>query len=79
MSYQEYVTAVTAASDAHPSWRLGQAYFNVLADANPALADSIRGSDLDPFYNDDVLPALVVWLQGSWPHQTPPPFTPDAN
>jgi len=33
--------------------RIGQGAFNVLNELDPDLADSIRGTDLDPFYNDD--------------------------
>lgn len=33
--------------------RIGQSVFNTLYDLDPEMADSIRGTDLDPFYNDD--------------------------
>lgn len=32
--------------------RKGQMYFNELHNINPQLADSIRNSSCDPFYND---------------------------
>lgn len=42
--------------------RKGQAWFNALADSHPALANVIRGTELDPFYNDAVFPKFVEWL-----------------
>ena len=33
--------------------RIGQAMFNRLYDVDPEFADSLRGSDVDPFYADD--------------------------
>lgn len=32
------------------NWRYGQAIFNLLCDVRPDVAESIRGTDLDPFY-----------------------------
>jgi len=34
----------------HPYLRIGQAMFNILYDKNPILADSLRGTDKDPFH-----------------------------
>lgn len=34
-------------------WRYGQALFNALLDAYPALAEEIRGTPLDPFHIED--------------------------
>lgn len=45
----------------HPTWRAGQTYFNVLADLRPDLADQVRGTDLDPFY-DTRIAAFMEWL-----------------
>ena len=36
------------------SERIGQAFFNILYVNYPEVADSIRGSDYDPFYLDSV-------------------------
>ena len=35
-----------------PSWRKGQAYFNYLYQLHPDVADEIRGTEYDLFYND---------------------------
>lgn len=40
----------------HKSIRYGQYYFNKLHEAYPELADKIRGTDADPFHNDNKLP-----------------------
>lgn len=36
-------------------WRLGQGFFNLLADKYPELSEQIRGTNLDPFYNNKAL------------------------
>lgn len=63
MTYENYIDAVQEAYKANPSWRMGQTYFNVLMDAAPDLAEEIRGTDLDPFHRDEVLPSFTLWLQ----------------
>lgn len=60
--YSEYLEAVSASWTLHPSWRLGQTYFNVLYDMRPVLADQIRTTDLDPFYRNERLPAFCKWV-----------------
>lgn len=54
-------TAITRTVE-HPSWRLGQAYFNTLHDMRPDLADKIRGTWLDPFYSNGAIPHFLGWL-----------------
>jgi len=36
--------------DSTGAWRYGQAYFNVLVQVNPSVAEQIRGTSMDPFY-----------------------------
>ena len=36
----------------YPKLRKGQAYFNYLYQLHPDVADEIRGTEFDPFYND---------------------------
>lgn len=36
-------------------WRLGQTLFNCLYDLFPDVADRIRGTNKDPFYNNDLI------------------------
>lgn len=43
---------------AYPHWRPGQAAFNTVFLREPEIADAIRGTSADPFYNDDNLDAF---------------------
>ena len=36
----------------YPEWREGQAYFNYLYQLHPNVANEIRETEYDPFYND---------------------------
>lgn len=56
-SFAEYHEAI---------WRKGQFAFNKLAQLRPDLSEQIRGSKLDPFYDDDVLPAFFEWVEANW-------------
>lgn len=40
-------------------WRLGQAMFNTLRIRHPELANHVRASDKDPFYNNTKIPAFL--------------------
>ncbi len=52
------------ARSAHPDWRYGQAVFNVAAStrATAARAESMRGTDRDPFYRSSRAPSFVLAL-----------------
>lgn len=47
-------------------WRYGQSVFNVLLTYRPDLAEKIRGTDLDPFYSDNLSDELHEWLYCHW-------------
>ena len=57
-----FFTSVLRAENEHPSWRLGQTYFNVLHTLRPDLANKIRATYLDPFYINSAIPAFLKWL-----------------
>ena len=38
---------------------MGQCYFNALYDVEPELADEIRGTSDDPFYDDGRIPEFM--------------------
>ena len=57
-----YCIMVSVARNEFPSWREGQAYFNVLKDMHPEIADEIRGGLFDPFYDDDTVTAFIAEL-----------------
>ena len=42
--------------------RLGQWAFNILYEMYPNIADKIRGTDCDPFYNDSKIPNFLKRL-----------------
>lgn len=50
----------------NPEWRKGQAYFNSLYDFDPKLADEIRGTELDPFYNDQIITKFLEYILERW-------------
>jgi len=39
--------------DDYPKWRKGQAVFNLMYYMFPEIANKYRGSDIDPFHNDE--------------------------
>lgn len=68
MTYTGFVS--TFYSRVYPHQRKGQALFNYLFLVRPDLANAIQGSDLDPFYSDERIPACLSWLAQDWgPHE----------
>ena len=65
MTLNQYLMAANAAYLDNP-WRIGQAYFNVLDEVRPDLANSIRGTVHDPFYRDAILPHFLAIIAGEW-------------
>lgn len=56
--YQEFLLAALRAYEDEP-WRMGQSYFNVLRERHPEIAEHYRGSMVDPFYNDSLIPEFL--------------------
>lgn len=52
MLYLQYLTYVQRYQAMHPEQRRGQAHFNVLYIGHPSIANEIRGTEVDPFYDD---------------------------
>jgi len=52
---QELNTLVEADTRANPYIRNGQSYFNNLCEISPETAEEIRGTSVDPFYNDTII------------------------
>lgn len=62
-TYAHFLNEVdTAVYNYDGDWRNGQAAFNVLYSMHPELAQEIRGTDLDPFYDDSRLYAFYTWV-----------------
>lgn len=67
LTFEEYVQHVSHTRRAHPAWRAGQAYFNVLYSLRPDLSEQVRGSaELDPFHVDARLPAFLAFVMEEW-------------
>lgn len=49
----EFLRIVNEKTQLNPTWRKGQTLFNVLSKLHPKLAECIRGTNNDPFYNDE--------------------------
>ena len=60
---QELQGLVGKTQKEYPRWRKGQTVFNVLLDLRPDMAERIRGTELDPFHRDEVVPKLLDWLK----------------
>ena len=43
-------------------WREGQAYFNYAYRMEPDKVDCVRGTNLDPFYNDNNIKSFIEYL-----------------
>lgn len=55
----EYKAYVAEEQARHPEWRSGQTHFNVLYAYMPELADWVRGTFIDPFYDNAKLPVFM--------------------
>jgi hypothetical protein len=59
-TFAEYQKAVGVAMRERRGLRKGQAFFNVLQEMEPELADRITSSADDPFYDDGKLPEFLL-------------------
>lgn len=54
-----------------PSWRAGQGAFNLLCNVRPDLAELLRGSEFDPFHNNNRLPDFYDFVMRHWDDDKP--------
>ncbi|MFZ2992462.1 MAG: hypothetical protein WA061_01990 [Microgenomates group bacterium] len=47
---------------AHSYLRMGQCFFNFLYDLHPDIANSIRGTEYDPFYDSKKLQECALFI-----------------
>lgn len=47
-------------------WRRGQTYMNLLWIARRDLYDQVPGTGLNPFYEEEDVPAFLDWLAEKW-------------
>lgn len=64
LTYDQYVQLCAVEHDA--DLRSGQWAFNVLYQIRPDLADAVRTTVRDPFYQDSKLPAFHEWVRMAW-------------
>lgn len=63
MTFNEYIVASMKSQRLYPEQRVGQTFFNTLANVDPMLTNEIKGSDLDPFYHDQRIPDFLTRVQ----------------
>jgi hypothetical protein len=66
MTFQEYVMAAAEAILNSSLQRAGQAYFNLLNEVRPDLAEYVRGTLYDPFYRDARIPEFLAFIASRW-------------
>ena len=64
--FDEFLAEVKNVKSRHHHWRLGQAAFNTLYWMRPDLSERIRGTVLDPFYDDSLPASFCDWLKENW-------------
>ncbi len=65
VSYSEYVVAAAEYFRENDE-RMGQAYFNTLCVVRPDLSEEIRGTDIDAFHDNDLLPKMLAYCYRKW-------------
>lgn len=67
ISSEQFLASLPYVYESRPtSWRKGQAAFNYLCSAHPQLAERIRGTEADPFYDDMRLPTFEAVVRSDW-------------
>jgi len=67
ISYEEFIKKVHELyKKLNGQWRLGQAYFNILSNVRPSIAESIRATIHDPFHKDVISKELEDIVQSKW-------------
>jgi len=46
--------------------RLGQLFFNDLCKVRPMIAEALRGTNLDPFYRDEISFPTTAYVKARW-------------
>jgi hypothetical protein len=62
-AYRELLATNTAN---WPEWREGQGCYNTLYEIDPELARSFHGTELDPYYFDERVPAFHARVREAW-------------
>jgi hypothetical protein len=57
------------AEDTQGNIRKGQRLFNSLFEVDPTMANSIRGTNIDPFHDDSKIDDFIGFVIAQWMHQ----------
>lgn len=63
MSIDQYVEWCASWGTKNPAMRPGQHMFNTLHERFPEIANQVRETDCDPFYNDERIPEFLKFVQ----------------
>jgi hypothetical protein len=67
VDYTDFVAEIAEFKVRNPNWRVGQTAFNRLRIQRPDLAQQVfNNAELDPYYNDERLPAFYAWVEEHW-------------
>jgi len=66
MDFARYLRDCYAIKEREPYLRMGQIFYNQLSELKHDLALQIVSTNLDPFYNDNVIPDFLNWVDANW-------------
>jgi hypothetical protein len=66
MTREEYMMNALLQFEEYGGWRMGQTHWNVLVEFRPELAERLHGTELDPFYSDNVIPQYLRFIFENW-------------
>jgi len=66
MTFELYLERSARRKSLHPSERMGQAYFNQLREDQPEVASDVTNSEIDPFYDDNLIGEFLTYLSVVW-------------
>lgn len=62
MRIEEFQKKIREYREEIPKYRLGQAMFNFVHDQDETLVNKIRGTRLDPYYEDKLINVFIGYL-----------------
>ena len=66
VNWKEFQRKLALYRAAYPRQREGQAFFNVLYDVAPQVADKLRGTENDPFYVSSRVDRAINTVEWEW-------------
>ena len=66
MTLLEFGHEVRQTRKLNKGWREGQTYVNVLAQVRPDLSAKVLDLQIDPFYQDEHIPAFLQYVHDNW-------------